>query len=89
MAEQPRTENGTDECTGTGASRGPSLPLLIVGLLALALSVWALVGPSAWPAASMIPLGWIVVGGAIVVGLTLVLCPSRNSGCRRRGSGPS
>lgn len=89
MAEQPRTENGTDKRTAAGSSRGPSLPLLIVGLSALALSVWALVGPSAWPAASMIPLGWIVVGGAIVAGLTLVLCPSRDSGRARRGSGPS
>lgn len=89
MVEQSHTENGTGKDAAAAHSRGPSLPLLIVGLLALALSIWALVGPSAWPAASMIPIGWLVVGGAIVVGLMLVLCPSRGSGARRRGSGPS
>ncbi|WP_245551122.1 hypothetical protein [Nocardia paucivorans] len=66
-------------------SRGPSFPLLTVGLAALALSIWTLIGPAAWPAASMIPIGWIMVGTAIVVGLMLVLYPGRG----RRGSGPS
>lgn len=89
MAEQPYTEKGNDKCAASEGARGPSFPLLTVGLSALALSVWALIGPAAWPAASMIPIGWIVVGGAIVVGLMLVLYPSRGPGRRRCGSDPS
>ncbi|WP_280233958.1 hypothetical protein [Nocardia cyriacigeorgica] len=65
----------TDNKNGT--RRGPSFSLLIVGLLALALSVWALLGPVSWPATDLISVGWIVVVAAIVVGLLLVLSPRK------------
>ncbi|GAB2722236.1 hypothetical protein [Nocardia thraciensis] len=55
--------------------RGPSFSLLLAGLLALLVSVWAFIGPSSWPAHSIIPIGWIVVAAAIVVGIALVVSP--------------
>ncbi|MBH0777503.1 hypothetical protein [Nocardia bovistercoris] len=55
--------------------RGPSLSLLIVGLLALAVSACALAGPSTVSALTALPLGWIIVTAAIVVGVGLVLSP--------------
>ncbi|NEW39147.1 hypothetical protein GV794_20035 [Nocardia cyriacigeorgica] len=65
------TGNATDK------RRGPSFSLLIVGLLALALSVWALTGPVSWPAAGVLSIGWIIVAAAIIVGLLLVLSPRK------------
>ncbi|TLF82343.1 hypothetical protein [Nocardia cyriacigeorgica] len=62
----------------TDTRRGPSFSLLIVGLLAVALSVWALLGPVSWPATGVISIGWIVVVTAIVVGLVLVLSPRKH-----------
>ncbi|MGQ4617992.1 hypothetical protein [Nocardia sp. R7R-8] len=61
----------------TDSRRGPATSLLIAGLLSLAISVWAFVGPASWPAASMIPIGWIVVLAAIVIGIVLVISPRR------------
>ncbi|MFE7745642.1 hypothetical protein [Nocardia sp. NPDC057455] len=61
----------------TDSRRGPAVSLLIAGLLSLAISVWAFVGPASWPAASMIPIGWIVVTAAIVVGILLVISPRK------------
>ncbi|MBF6343820.1 hypothetical protein IU409_09915 [Nocardia cyriacigeorgica] len=61
----------------TETRHGPSFSLLTVGLLAVALSVWALVGPASWPATGVISIGWIVVVTAIVVGLLLVLSPRK------------
>ncbi|BDT85190.1 hypothetical protein GV791_27225 [Nocardia cyriacigeorgica] len=61
----------------TRTQRGPSFSLLIVGLLAVALSVWALIGPASWPATGVISIGWIVVVTAIVVGLLLVVSPRK------------
>ncbi|WP_067683921.1 hypothetical protein [Nocardia miyunensis] len=70
MAENTRTD---DPKTG----RGPSFSLLFAGLLALAVSVWAFLGPSAWPAHSAFPIGWIVVAVAIVAGIVMVISPRR------------
>lgn len=64
-------QNASDKTGG----RGPSASLLIVGLLALALSVFALVGPSTVSAAGAISFGWIIVIAAIVVGVVLVISP--------------
>ncbi|WP_328388187.1 hypothetical protein [Nocardia sp. NBC_00416] len=58
---------------GTGFSPG----LFIVGVLALVVSAWALIGPGRWDFATMIPIGWIIVAVAIVVGLALVVSPRR------------
>ncbi|MBF6327416.1 hypothetical protein [Nocardia transvalensis] len=57
--------------------RGPSLSLLLAGVLALLVSVWAFIGPSSWPSHSIVPIGWIVVGVAIVVGVILVIAPRK------------
>ncbi|MEU1993365.1 hypothetical protein ABZ511_02855 [Nocardia gamkensis] len=70
MAE-PEREKTTD------SRRGPAASLLIAGLLSIAISVWAFVGPASWPAASMIPIGWIVVIAAIVIGILLVISPRK------------
>jgi type IV secretory pathway VirB6-like protein len=58
-------------------SRGPSVSLLIVGMLALGVSIWALIGPAAMPATGSVPLGWIVVIAAIVIGILLVISPRK------------
>ncbi|MEU1549350.1 MULTISPECIES: hypothetical protein [Nocardia] len=70
MAETEREET-------TDSRRGPAASLLIAGLLSIAISVWAFVGPASWPAASMIPIGWIVVIAAIVIGILLVISPRK------------
>ncbi|WP_280318282.1 hypothetical protein [Nocardia wallacei] len=57
--------------------RGPSFSMLLAGVLALLVSIWAFIGPSSWPAHSIIPIGWIVVAAAIVVGIVLVVAPRR------------
>lgn len=57
---------------------GTALPLLLIGLLALALSVWTLAGPTVWSTAGMIPVGWILIAGAIIVGLLLVVAPGKH-----------
>ncbi|RDI64406.1 hypothetical protein [Nocardia pseudobrasiliensis] len=57
--------------------RGPSFSLLLAGVLGLLVSVWAFIGPSAWPAHSAVPIGWIVVGAAILVGVVMVISPRR------------
>ncbi|MGO4615945.1 hypothetical protein AB4305_24620 [Nocardia sp. 2YAB30] len=71
MVETENAESTTER------PRGPSASLLIVGLLALAVSMWVFVGPASWPAASMIPIGWIVVLAAIIIGIMLVISPRK------------
>ncbi|ASF09993.1 hypothetical protein NBRGN_103_00480 [Nocardia brasiliensis NBRC 14402] len=61
----------------TDTKRGPSASLLIVGLLALGVSAWAFIGPESWSKTSGVPLGWIVVLAAIVVGVVLVVSPRK------------
>ncbi|MBF6465055.1 hypothetical protein IU427_07630 [Nocardia beijingensis] len=69
----------TEQKETTDSRRGPAASLLIAGLLSLAISVWAFVGPASWPAASMIPIGWIIVLAAIVIGIALVISPRKRS----------
>ncbi|WP_084505110.1 hypothetical protein [Nocardia harenae] len=57
---------------------GLSMSMLVAGLIALAISIWALAGPSAASAAEIIPLGWTAVTVAIVAGILLVLPRGRN-----------
>jgi hypothetical protein len=66
-----KTAGNTKNC------RGPSFTLLLAGLLALLVSIWAFIGPDSWPAHSVVPAGWIVVAVAIVVGVGLVVTPRR------------
>ncbi|MFG1794299.1 hypothetical protein [Nocardia sp. NPDC049149] len=59
----------------TDSKRGPSLSLLVIGLLALGVSAWAFV-PEHWPGSS-VPVGWIAVLGAILIGILLVVSPRK------------
>ncbi|WP_227984210.1 hypothetical protein [Nocardia spumae] len=70
--------DNTQADTGAETRRGPSFSLLLAGALALLVSVWAFIGPTSWPIHTAIPVGWIVVGAAIVVGVALVVSPRRN-----------
>ncbi|WP_280426716.1 hypothetical protein [Nocardia carnea] len=79
MAEQ-ETKSHADisgDCGPAGQARrgGFSAGLFVTGLLALLVSIWALAGPEQWNVTSMIPVGWIVVAAAIVVGVVLVISP--------------
>ncbi|WP_446224476.1 hypothetical protein ACTWPB_04715 [Nocardia sp. IBHARD005] len=67
MAEQKSVET----------RRRPAFPLLIIGLIALAVSVWALLGAPTPDGGGILPIGWSVVIAAIVIGLLLTLTPSR------------
>lgn len=57
--------------------RKPAASLLIIGALALAVSVWALLGAPTPDSGGLLPIGWGVVITAIVVGLLLTLSPGR------------
>ncbi|WP_327149729.1 hypothetical protein [Nocardia sp. NBC_01329] len=63
--------------TPSGRRGGFSPGLFFAGLLALVLSVWAMVGAGRWELTTMVPIGWIIVTVAIVVGLVLVVSPRR------------
>ncbi|MEU0543000.1 hypothetical protein ABZ319_24320 [Nocardia sp. NPDC005978] len=58
-------------------NRRPSFSLLVAGVLGLAVSIWAFIGPHSWPISGGLSLGWIVVIVAIVVGVVLVLSPRK------------
>jgi hypothetical protein len=72
VADNKTTDNPTNY-------RRPSFTLLLAGLLALLVSIWAFIGPDSWPAHSVVPVGWIVVAVAIVVGVGLVVAPRRKN----------
>jgi hypothetical protein len=75
--QQTGTEQGPRvACRRGHRGAGFSPGLFFIGLLALAVSTWALIGPG-WDFATMIPIGWVVVAVAIVVGLVLVVSPRR------------
>ncbi|MEU4417980.1 hypothetical protein AB0G00_06185 [Nocardia salmonicida] len=57
--------------------RRPAFTLLTTGLIALAVSVWALLGAPTPDEGGILPVGWGVVIAAIVIGLLLTLVPSR------------
>ncbi|KQY33170.1 MULTISPECIES: hypothetical protein [Nocardia] len=57
--------------------RRPAFTLLTTGLIALAVSVWALLGAPTPDEGGILPVGWGVVIAAIVIGLLLTLTPSR------------
>ncbi|WP_084436176.1 hypothetical protein [Aldersonia kunmingensis] len=59
--------------------RGPSVLLLLSGILALVVSGWALAGGNGWPGEGVDGpnLGWILVVAAIIVGALLVFTPSK------------
>ncbi|HLS78343.1 MAG TPA: hypothetical protein VK083_16290 [Nocardia sp.] len=55
-----------------------SASLLITGIVALIISIWGLAGGAAGFGGA-VSLGWVLVVGAIVVGLLLVITPRRKS----------
>jgi hypothetical protein len=57
--------------------RGPSFSLLLAGVLALLVSVWAVLGPGAWPTHNNFPGGWIVLAAVGIVGIVMVISPRR------------
>ncbi|MFE1596140.1 hypothetical protein [Nocardia sp. NPDC058705] len=63
--------------TSVETRRRPAFTLLTTGLIALAVSVWALLGAPTPDDGGILPVGWGVVIAAIVVGLMLTLAPSR------------
>ncbi|MFD5178560.1 hypothetical protein ACFWM1_22330 [Nocardia sp. NPDC058379] len=63
--------------TGTETRRRPAFSLLSTGLIALALSVWALLGAPTPDNGGILPIGWGVVIAAIVIGLLLTISPRR------------
>lgn len=75
MADNDPADTPADARTDT--RRGPSLLLLLAGILAVLVSVWAFLGPDSWPVHSTVPVGWIVVGAAVVVGIALVISPRK------------
>lgn len=70
------TDDSNDHANPQSARRRPSVLLVLSGLVALVISAWALAGPF-----GLTPLGadavrWIFVGGAVVIGVVLVLSPN-------------
>jgi hypothetical protein len=72
---------GADGRSAGSAPRkhGPSVLLLLSGIVALAVSGWALAGGNGWPTDGVggPHLGWILVLAAIVVGAMLVFAPGK------------
>lgn len=62
-------------------TRGPSIGLLLMGLLALGVSGWVLLGPNNFEWLTSFDGRWGLVAVAAVAGLALVLIPVR----RRKG----
>ena len=58
-------------------TKRPSVLLLIAGVLAMLVSVWALIGPFSLAPAADVQFRWIFVGAAVVAGLLLVILPNR------------
>lgn len=63
--------------TSVDTQRRPAFSLLITGLIALALSVWALLGAPTPENGGILPVGWGVVITAIIIGLLLTFSPRR------------
>ncbi|NMM87900.1 hypothetical protein B2J88_26680 [Rhodococcus sp. SRB_17] len=61
----------------TRKTKRPSVLLLIAGILAMLVSVWALLGPFSLAPAADVQFRWIFVGAAVVAGLLLVILPNR------------
>ncbi|MFC9892327.1 hypothetical protein ACFVMC_01415 [Nocardia sp. NPDC127579] len=64
--------------TNSGRKRGPSVPMLVIGFLALSISAWALAAPGGFrdPSGGF-SIGWTLVIGAIVAGVLLVISPRK------------
>ncbi|WP_228805137.1 hypothetical protein [Nocardia higoensis] len=72
------TEHSEHKTTGNARRGGVSASLLITGFVALIISIWGLAGGAA-TIGGAVSLGWVLVIGAIVIGLLLVIAPRRKS----------
>lgn len=65
------------ESTESAGTRRPSAVLLLSGLTALLVSVWAFIGPDHLGALGDWQFKWLLVVAAVVVGIALVVSPGR------------
>ncbi|OZF57391.1 hypothetical protein [Rhodococcus sp. 14-2470-1a] len=70
-------DRDTDTAEERNARTRPSALLFLSGLVALLVSVSALIGPSALESLGNVQFRWVFVVAAIVVGLALLLAPGR------------
>ncbi|WP_067861372.1 hypothetical protein [Nocardia shimofusensis] len=70
------TEHTEHKDTASARRGRVSVSLLITGFVALVISVWGLAGGAA-TIGGAVSLGWVLVIGAIVIGLLLVITPQR------------
>ncbi|TSE02073.1 hypothetical protein FOS14_01430 [Skermania sp. ID1734] len=63
--------DNTDNTQTTQRNR-PSAMLLISGLVALVVSAWTMLGAPRIHGLHVFPLGWVVLGAALLVGVLLV-----------------
>lgn len=67
----------TDRPAAPRPSRFPSLGLLLAGLAALFVSIWALVGPFSLDIFTNVEFRWVFVIAAVAIGAVLVFSPGR------------
>ncbi|OZD03920.1 hypothetical protein CH275_16155 [Rhodococcus sp. 06-235-1A] len=72
-------DSDSDTETQNSNRRGPSALLLLAGLIAMVVSVAAIIGQGAIAALGDVQFRWVFVVAAVVVGLVLLLGPSRKS----------
>lgn len=58
-------------------TRSPSAILLLMGLAALGISAWSLLGPGTFSWLTSFDVLWILVAAAGAIGLVLILVPGR------------
>jgi len=71
VAEYDEKATAVGNTTGIARRRGPDVVMLLMGLLALGMSVAAFVGEV--PSLSGFDPRWLLAGGAAVVGLVLLM----------------
>lgn len=67
----------TDFDDSTRERRRPSAALLVSGLAALLVAVWAFLGTDRVQSLGDSPFKWLVVAAAVIVGIVLVVSPGR------------
>ncbi|RVW05149.1 hypothetical protein [Rhodococcus xishaensis] len=80
MAEYvENSESGTSDTDQSTPKprRRPSVGLLLAGVAALLVSVWALAGPFSLEPLANVEFRWLFVALAVVIGAVLVLSPGR------------
>nr|WP_042939955.1 hypothetical protein [Rhodococcus sp. AW25M09] len=73
------TDSDSDTGEHNSSRRGPSALLLLAGLVFLVVSVAAIIGRDAITALADVQFRWLFVIAAVVVGVALLLGPSRKS----------